>query len=625
MENNDSIIFRSGLSMGGIVLLALLSMISSVFIAESSKGDAAAINLAGSLRMQSYRIATRLQQSNSAATRLQAVDREIGEFERRLDQLWQTGAISPAAGDPRHQTLDLIGAAWRDTLKPALQTLAAGEAPATAYLDQVDAFVAQLDAFVKLLEQDTEAKMLLLRLVQGIALFMILVLIFAAMHQLHTNVVTPLRDLVELARKAQRGDLTVRAGHVGNDELGVLGHAFNLMAANLSAMYAELEARVEQQTLALRISNRSLELLYRTARRLGETALDEAAYQTLLVEVEKLTGMGSVTLCLMQPETGQTLQVFSARPRSTTLPPFCTRPDCAACRGDGATHPLAISAEVFSIPLKDQDQHFGVLIVRNPGLDTVTAWQLPLLEAVARHIAATLRANEQTEHRRRLELLEERNAIARELHDSLAQALSYLKIQVSRLQNQLGSTAISPETSAIVAELREGLNSAYRQLRELITTFRLKMAHSRLEDSLIETAQEFGRRGQAPITVDHAGWHCALNPNEQIHVMQIIREALNNAVKHAHAGQILVRLRELDEGEAIIEISDDGVGFSACPERENHFGIHIMRERAEVLGGVLRLESPPSGGARVQLRFIPVAGRIHSPTTVAGEALPLST
>jgi two-component system nitrate/nitrite sensor histidine kinase NarX len=77
-------------------------------------------------------------------------------------------------------------------------------------------------------------------------------------------VVVPLRDLVELAHKARRGDLTVRASHVGNDELGVLGHAFNLMAVDLSAMYAELEARVEQQTQALRISNRSLELLYHT-------------------------------------------------------------------------------------------------------------------------------------------------------------------------------------------------------------------------------------------------------------------------------------------------------------------------------------------------------------------------
>ena len=619
MENNDSIIFRSGLSMGGIVLLALLSMISSVFIAESSKGDAAAINLAGSLRMQSYRIATRLQQSNSATARLQAVDREIGKFEHRLNQLWQTGAISSSSGDPRHQTLQRIAASWRDSLKPALQTLAVGASPATAYLDQVDDFVAQLDAFVKLLEQDTEAKMLLLRLVPGIALFMTLVLIFAAMHQLHSNVVTPLRDLVELARRARRGDLTVRASHVGNDELGVLGHAFNLMAADLSAMYAELEARVEQQTQALRISNRSLELLYHTARRLGETALDEAAYRALLAEVEKLTGIESVTLCLMHPTTGQTLQMFSARPHSAAIPSFCYRPDCAACQGDGTTHPLTANAEVFSVPVKDQDQQFGVLIVRNPDLDSVTAWQLPLLEAVARHIAATLRANEQTEHRRRLELLEERNAIARELHDSLAQALSYLKIQVSRLQNRLGGAAITPETWAIVAELREGLNNAYRQLRELITAFRLKMEHSRLEDSLVETAREFSRRGQLPVTVDHVGWHCILNPNEQIHIMQIIREALNNAVKHAQARHISIRLREQDQGEAVIDIRDDGVGLPASPERENHFGLHIMRERAEDLGGVLRLASPPHGGTQVQLRFVPAAGR-NAATTVNSEA-----
>jgi nitrate/nitrite-specific signal transduction histidine kinase len=69
VENNESIIFRSGLTMSGIVLLALLSMISSIFIAESSKGDAAAINLAGSLRMQSYRIATRLQQPTALTPR----------------------------------------------------------------------------------------------------------------------------------------------------------------------------------------------------------------------------------------------------------------------------------------------------------------------------------------------------------------------------------------------------------------------------------------------------------------------------------------------------------------------------------------------------------------------------
>ena len=162
----------------------------------------------------------------------------------------------------------------------------ADASPSTAYLRQVDDFVIKLDAFVKLLEQDTEAKILWLRLVQGMALFLIVVLIFAAMYQLHSGVIAPLRDLVELASKARSGDLTVRASHVGNDELGVLGHAFNLMATDLSAMYADLEARVERQTQALRISNRSLELLYHTARRLGESAFDDAGYQTLLAEIE---------------------------------------------------------------------------------------------------------------------------------------------------------------------------------------------------------------------------------------------------------------------------------------------------------------------------------------------------
>ena len=83
------------------------------------------------------------------------------------------------------------------------------------------------------------------------ALFLIVVLIFAAMYQ--CTAVSSRRCAIwwKLASKARSGDLTVQASHVGNDELGVLGHAFNLMATDLSAMYADLEARVRQQTQAL--------------------------------------------------------------------------------------------------------------------------------------------------------------------------------------------------------------------------------------------------------------------------------------------------------------------------------------------------------------------------------------
>lgn len=615
MDSNESIIFRSGLTMGGIMLLALLSMTSSVFIAESSKGDAAAINLAGSLRMQSYRIATRLQIADDDRTRhVEEVALEIDQFERWLDRLWQTGAIPEANDNSKTQMLRAIESAWRDALRPTLETSAVDARPPALYLRQIDDFVAKLNQFVKLLEQDTETKILLLRLIQGVALFLTLVLVFIAMYELHSGVVVPLRDLVELARRARSGDLTVRASHVGNDELGVLGHAFNLMATDLSAMYANLEAQVERQTQALRISNRSLKLLYHTAKRLGESPLSDESYQALLMEIEKLTGLGSIALCLINPDTRQVSRVFSTRPHSAGWPPFCDRPHCETCLGEGTTHPLDADAELFSIPIRDQERWFGALIVRYPGLGATAAWQLPLLEAVARHIAAALQADERVEYHCRVALLEERTTIARELHDSLAQSLSYLKIQVSRLQALPDGVTVAAEARDIVAELREGLNGAYRQLRELIATFRLKMEHPRLEDSLRETIREFGQRGQLSVELDDAAWHCTLDPNEQIHVMQIVREALHNAVKHAHASHILVRLCSPDHGEAVIDIIDDGVGLPAETQRENHFGLNIMRERAHHLGGLLSLHSQPGSGLRVQLSFVPAACRNASTT-----------
>jgi len=335
-------------------------------------------------------------------------------------------------------------------------------------------------------------------------------------------------------------------------------------------------------------------------------------YQALLAEIEKLSGLNSVRLCLIDPAARQATRVFTAGPHSAKIPPFCERLHCESCLGDGATHPLAADHITFSIPIRDQQQQFGVLIVRNPGLDSVAAWQLPLLEAVARHIAATLQANQQIEHRRRLALLEERNAMARDLHDSLAQALSYLKIQVARLYASANNAELTLETYDIIAELREGLNNAYRQLRELIATFRLKIEHPRLEDSLREVAQEFSRRGGLPVELDQTGWTCALNPNEQIHVMQIIREALHNAIKHARAHQVWIRLEGADRGQAIIEITDDGIGLPDSTKRDHHFGLSIMRERAKQLDGALDIHSRSGQGVRVRLCFQPAGDALSS-------------
>lgn len=606
MTRNDPLLFRVGLTMAGIILLALLSMLDSLLIAESSKGDAAAINLAGSLRMQAYRIATRLHgmDKDDHATQMQAVEREIGAFEQRLAHLWQMNALSVAENNPRSQALLTIQNAWQDSLRPSLRISSATSAPSAAYLGQIDDFVDKINAFVKLLAEDAEAKILVLRLVQGLALFLTLLLVLVAMHQLQVRVVAPLRDLVEMAHKARRGDLSVRVQHVDQDELGVLGQAFNLMAADLSTLYADLEARVDEQTQALRISNRSLELLYHTTRRLSAVPLDASAYQALLVDIEKLTGLGSVRLCLMDAQACHATQAFSAHPHAT--PGYCSRPQCQACVGQGVTHVLDHAPSIFSIPIADPQRQFGVLLVRHPGLQRPNAWQLPLLEAVAQHIASALQASEQAEQRARLALLEERNAMARDLHDSLAQSLSYLKIQVSCLDSALRPAALSSEARTSISELRNGLNGAYRQLRELIATFRLQILHPRLEDSLQDMVGEFTRRShELQIRLEHSAWHCALNPNQQIHVMQIIREALNNVLKHAQATQVQISLHGLEGQAAQVVIADDGIGCVASVQGEQHFGLVIMSERAKHLGGVLEIRSQPGCGTEVRLHFRP--------------------
>ena len=203
---------------------------------------------------------------------------------------------------------------------------------------------------------------------------------------------------------------------------------------------------------------------------------------------------------------------------------------------------------------------------------------------------------------RRLVLHEERSIIARELHDSLAQSLSYLKIQVTRLGATLNDTQDPQAPNLVLGELREGINSAYRQLRELLTTFRLKMDDRGINRALEETVQEFGDRSIVNLSLDNHLPPSLLTPNEEIHVLQILREALSNVIRHANARNAQVSLGRRD-GCIEVEIQDDGRGIRTGAERTRHYGMTIMRERTLSLDGEMSADSRPGGGTRTRLRF----------------------
>src|SRR5690554_7214442 len=117
-----------------------------------------------------------------------------------------------------------------------------------------------------------------------------------------------------------------------------------------------------------------------------------------------------------------------------------------------------------------------------------------LLNALADQLATAIYLQRRIEEQQQVTLMNERTIIARELHDSLAQSLSYLKMQVARLE-RMQAKGVGPEIQApVFDELRTGLDSAYRQLRELLTTFRLKLEGPGLASALHQTVTELGER-----------------------------------------------------------------------------------------------------------------------------------
>ncbi|HFC53609.1 MAG TPA: HAMP domain-containing protein [Gammaproteobacteria bacterium] len=619
-----SLLLRMGIAMATITTFAFVSMVSSVIIAEMTQGVAAAVNQAGTLRMQSYRIANALAQEMAAGNEKQVyaatTDKMVREFESRL---LDSRLVSILSRNPHNR----LGAAyrniseqWHGDIKPLFlagqepDAVPPSAATRARYLTMVDAFVADIDHMVKLLERDVESKISVLRLIQISSLFLTLIVVSLTMYLMNNKVLVPLRDLLACAQSARLGDFSIRTRHTGNDdELGQLGYAFNVMAEDLSKKYSDLEERVREKTSDLERSNRSLELLYNTTRRLYMAPVSDTAYTALLRDIEKLVGVGPGTICINDENSSdKAFKLATTRNPPAGEVDTCSPPNCPACYGEHNTHMMRFvrrrgdELQIISTPIRDQKQQYGVLLTEVPRGKKLDEWQTRLLEAVARHIGIAINITRQASENRRLALLEERGVIARELHDSLAQSLSYLKIQVVRLNVALSHPADDQPVGPIIDELREGISRAYRQLRELLTTFRLKIDGPGLNAALEETVEEFRERSGIMISLDNQLGIHQLSANEEIHVLHIIREALANVTRHSGAehAQVTICYPE-DGGRIAIRICDDGIGIDEEAERADHYGLAIMNERANGLGGEICVARRPEGGTEVKLEFTP--------------------
>ncbi|MGB1257142.1 MAG: histidine kinase [Thiolinea sp.] len=258
-------------------------------------------------------------------------------------------------------------------------------------------------------------------------------------------------------------------------------------------------------------------------------------------------------------------------------------------------------------PLRFERRLCGGLVVR---WKKCRDYQIGMLTAVSRVcpvLAQMLLNIAQARNQRRHDLYEERATISRELHDSLAQSLTYLKIQAARLDAALKKTPQLQSKQAaqdILAELRSNLNDAYRQLRSLMTTFRLTMHGKSFKLAVHDSIDEFNKYNNMVFELNDRCPAGILTVEEEMQVLQIIREALYNIVKHSQAKLASVALH-FEKPLLVVAIRDDGIGFDRQQKYDRHHGLTIMQERTYHLGGKLKVRAVDPAGTEIRISFAP--------------------
>lgn len=575
------------------------TMLISYWLSERAEHDSLAINIAGSLRMQSYRMGLLATDKATTPEQWQATL-------EKMEQTWANPVFVPFLNEkPKVSALYSKAVVnWQDRLLPTFTATYQKQNGLTPQELQplLESHIQLLDQLVNQIQQDAEMKVRSFRLVQIIALFATLLVSAVVMYSLRVKVEQPLRQLTTMAKRISHGDFSYQTPVATQDELGVLASTFNMMSKSIANSYEHLEQQVDEKTKALQQSNSALQFLYESAKLIIENNPAGINYDAIISRLGNTIGITDLELCLTT--IGGDSPYLQIKPASEINAELCKKQNCSKCLSSRGVVEKIDGTAIYRFQLMRNDQHYGLIVCRVPDQHLLSPWQEQLIQSTTDQLAVGMSLKADEEQSRRLAVLQERNAIARELHDSLAQALSYLKIQVTRLNKAIDRE--DRETMEDVAdELREGLNSAYRQLRELLTTFRLKIDGNGLKAALESGIEQLRAQNAMHIEFEYALGNVPLTPNEEIHLLQIIREASQNAIHHSGGKNLYIRLWQGSNQAINLTIADDGVGLPLAPEKMNHYGLAIMKERTRHLGGELRLENQAAGGVLVSFEFIP--------------------
>ncbi len=321
-----------------------------------------------------------------------------------------------------------------------------------------------------------------------------------------------------------------------------------------------------------------------------------------------------------QAGEGFTLAAHSGRPQAfcsphaadSWFPLETTAHQAEIADGQGNGCPIADpSFSRHAASLRAGPDRIGELSVSVAGSRRFNDEEQHLLSGLADLAAIAVQKSRLLARERQVAVLEERERLAREMHDSLAQVLGYLHLKSETALGKLRVNDISKAEEQL-REMATLSKEAYADVREAILGLRENVSPTRgLVDALREYLQKFSRQAGVAVQLEANGDDpVCLSPEAEVQLMRVIQEALTNVRKHANADRARVSIGR-SGGEAAIVVEDNGRGFDGEGLRQTDmlsFGLRTMRERVERVGGRFAVDSVPGEGTKVQI-FLPVNGR----------------
>ena len=454
-----------------------------------------------------------------------------------------------------------------------------------------------------------------------------LALIWLIITRVRRDLVEPLSHLRSWSVRMRGGNLSARIPVPGSGEFRELAQDMNRLSDELKSLTMEMDSHVRAQTVRLARKTQSLDILYDVASSLSQPGDLDKLLESFLDTFIELVDARAATVRILTDD-GHT-RLVASRGLSAEVVEKDRTMDTSLCqcgwaakeggiRTQRGTHPCALllgmpmlkrdCQEFVVVPVTYQDRILGVynLFLDRP-MSALGEDIHDLLNSVGKHLGLALEKSRLDNHARQIAIMEERNMIGNELHDSLAQGLVSMRLQVKMLGESLHKKDLRASQSE-VRHLRSAIDEAHDSLRELLANYRLKIDERGLVPAVAGMVERFSQETGVNVYFHNECRKLSLTPLQESQIFHIVKEALSNIRKHSHACNARILLTNDSHGGYTLLIEDDGEGIAPASESRpgEHIGLSVMRERAERLPGELTIESEPGEGTRIVLSF-PVA------------------